>query len=41
VLRYATIGIGETRVVAIEAAAFVVFTLAAFAFAVRALEKED
>jgi ABC-2 type transport system permease protein len=40
VLRYATIGIGEPRVVAVEAASFVAFTLAAFVFAVRALERE-
>jgi ABC-2 type transport system permease protein len=38
VLRYATIGIGDTMPIAIEAAAFVVFTVAAFGAAIRALE---
>src|SRR5437773_2578026 len=37
VLRYATIGLGDARSVTIEAAAFVVFTLVTFVFAVRAL----
>ena len=40
VLRYATIGVGEPRTIAIEAAGFVVFTLVAFWLAVRALERE-
>jgi ABC-2 type transport system permease protein len=40
VLRFATIGVGEPRTIAIEAAAFVVFTLAAFWLAVQALERE-
>jgi ABC-2 type transport system permease protein len=40
VLRYATIGVGEPRTIAIEAAGFVVFTLASFWLAVRALERE-
>jgi ABC-2 type transport system permease protein len=40
VLRFATIGVGEPRMIAIEAAAFVVFTLAAFWLAVQALERE-
>ncbi|MGE0450406.1 MAG: ABC transporter permease [Vicinamibacterales bacterium] len=41
VLRFATIGLGAPRLVALEAAAFVVFTLAAFWAAVWALERED
>jgi ABC-2 type transport system permease protein len=40
VLRYATIGVGEARTIAIEAAGFVVFTLVTFWLAVRALERE-
>jgi ABC-type multidrug transport system permease subunit len=40
VLRYATIGVGEPRVIAIEAGGFMVFTLVAFWLAVRALERE-
>ena len=40
VLRYATIGVGEPRTIAIEAGGFVVFTLAAFWLAVGALERE-
>jgi ABC-2 type transport system permease protein len=40
VLRYATIGVGEPRTIAIEAGGFVVFTLIAFWLAVRALERE-
>jgi ABC-2 type transport system permease protein len=40
VLRYATIGVGEPRTIAIEAGGFVVFTLVAFWLAVRALERE-
>jgi ABC-2 type transport system permease protein len=38
VLRYATIDVGDAAQVAIEAGAFVVFTVAAFAVAIRALE---
>ena len=38
VLRYATIGMGDGAVVAIEAAAFVAFTIASFAYAIRSLE---
>jgi ABC-2 type transport system permease protein len=38
VLRYATIGVGDAAAVAIESAAFVVFTVASFAAAVHALE---
>lgn len=41
VLRFATIGLGEPRTIALEAAAFVVFTMAAFWMAVWALERED
>jgi ABC-2 type transport system permease protein len=40
VLRYATIGVGEARTIALEAGGFVVFTLVAFWLAVRALERE-
>src|SRR5207248_2584808 len=37
VLRYATIGIGDAFIVALEAAAFLVFTMLAFAAAIHAL----
>ena len=40
VLRYATIGVGTPGAIAFEAAGFVVFTLVAFWFAVRALGRE-
>jgi len=40
VLRYATIGVGTPGMIALEAAGFVVFTLAAFWLAVRALGRE-
>jgi len=40
VLRYATIGVGTPGTIALEAAGFVVFTLVAFWFAVRALGRE-
>ena len=40
VLRYATIGIGGGRLIAVEAAAFVGFTLLSFAIAVRSLDQE-
>ena len=40
VLRYATIGVGDGSMIALEAVGFVVFTLAAFALAVRTLERE-
>jgi ABC-type multidrug transport system permease subunit len=40
VLRYATIGVGATRTITIEAAGFVAFTLVAFWLAVGALERE-
>jgi ABC-2 type transport system permease protein len=39
VLRYATIGLGSVPVVALEGAAFVLFTLAGFAIAIRSLEE--
>ena len=39
VLRYATIGLGSATVVALEGAAFVLFTLAGFAIAIRSLEE--
>ncbi len=38
VLRYATIGMGEPGIVAAEAAAFTVFTIASFVYAIRSLE---
>jgi ABC-2 type transport system permease protein len=41
VLRYATIGVGRGRIVAIEAAAFALFTVVSFVSAIRALEDAD
>ena len=41
VLRYATIGLGESWTIAWESAAFVVFTLAAFVLAVLALRQQE
>jgi hypothetical protein len=41
VVRYATIGLGAPRTIAIESAAFLVFTLAAFAVAVHALRNQE
>jgi ABC-type multidrug transport system permease subunit len=41
VLRYATIGYGNPMHIALEAAAFVLFTLASFWLAVRALEHQE
>jgi ABC-2 type transport system permease protein len=41
VVRYATVGIGTPRMIAIEAASFVLFTIAAFAIAVRALQNQE
>jgi len=38
VLRYATIGMGQAGTVAIEAVAFIVFTVVSFAYAIRSLE---
>jgi ABC-type multidrug transport system permease subunit len=40
VLRYATIGVGDGAAIAVEAAAFLVFAVAAFAGAVWTLERE-
>ncbi len=39
VLRYLTVGVGTPSIIAIEAAAFVLFTLAGFAVAIRSLEE--
>ena len=41
VVRYATIGLGDPSRVALEAAAFLVFTVVAFAIAVRALQNQE
>ena len=41
VLRYATIGIGDTRRIALEGTAFLVFTAASFAVAVQALRNQE
>ena len=41
VLRYATIGVGSPGRIALEAAAFTVFTIASFAVAVRCLERQE
>jgi ABC-2 type transport system permease protein len=41
VMRYATVGIGDPQTVAVEAGAFVLFTGAAFALAVRALRNQQ
>ena len=41
VLRYATIGVGSSGRIALEAAAFVLFTAAAFAGAVHALRNQE
>jgi len=41
VLRYATIGMGDPRLIALEAAAFVVFTVACFVVAVRTLSRQE
>ena len=41
VMRYATIGLGNPARIAWEAAAFVAFTVASFAFAVRALQQQE
>jgi ABC-type multidrug transport system permease subunit len=41
VVRYATIGVGDPARLAIEAAAFVLFTIAAFAVAVQALRNQE
>jgi ABC-2 type transport system permease protein len=41
VIRYATIGVGDTARVAVESVAFAVFTAAAFAIAVHALRNQE
>jgi ABC-2 type transport system permease protein len=41
VLRYASIGVGDPTRIALESAGFVVFTLAAFAVAVLALQRQE
>jgi ABC-type multidrug transport system permease subunit len=41
VLRYATIGLGDPRRVALESAAFLLFTIASFAAAVVALRRQE
>jgi len=41
VLRYATIGLGEPRIILLEALAFIGFGLVAFAFAVHALRHQE
>jgi ABC-type multidrug transport system permease subunit len=40
VMRYATIGLGDPRTIAIEAAGFVVFTVVSFAGALYTLRRE-
>jgi len=40
-LRFSSIGIGEPRRIAVEAAAFAVFSLASFAYAVRCLQQQE
>lgn len=41
VLRYATVGIGEPRILVMEAAAFCVFTAATFFFALWSLQRQE
>ncbi|MBA2430638.1 MAG: ABC transporter permease [Chthoniobacterales bacterium] len=41
VLRYATIGLGDPRTIALEAVAFILFGLVAFALALRALRNQE
>jgi len=41
VLRYATIGTGDGATIALEAAAFLLFTLAVFAGAIHALSGQE
>jgi len=41
VLRFATIGVGDPGRILLEAAAFVIFSLAAFAYAVRTLQQQE
>ncbi len=40
-LRFSSIGVGEPRHIAVEAAAFAVFSLASFAYAVRCLQQQE
>ncbi|HXN22000.1 MAG TPA: ABC transporter permease [Candidatus Dormibacteraeota bacterium] len=40
-LRFTSIGLGNARLVGIEGVAFLLFTLASFAFAVRALQQQE
>lgn len=40
-LRFTSIGLGNMRLVGIEGVAFLLFTLASFAFAVRALQQQE
>ena len=40
-LRFSSIGVGETRRIAVEAAAFAVFSLVSFAYAVRCLQQQE
>ncbi len=40
VLRYATIGVGQPSIIWLEASAFLVFTMAAFAGALWALKRQ-
>jgi ABC-2 type transport system permease protein len=41
VMRYATVGVGDTAVLVWEAAAFVVFTIATFAAALWSLHRQE
>lgn len=40
-LRYTSIGLGDSHTILLEAAAFVVFSLACFAYAVRCLQRQE
>jgi ABC-type polysaccharide/polyol phosphate export permease len=40
-MRYSSIGVGDPGIVFVETAAFVVFSLGAFAYAVRCLQQQD
>ena len=40
-LRFATLGAGEPRQILLEATAFAVFSVAAFAYAVRCLQQQE
>jgi ABC-2 type transport system permease protein len=41
ILRYATVGLGEPRTIAVEAVAFAIFTIASFAVAVWVLKRQE